>query len=592
MHSDSGRNPAWRFFAATIALFFSLLFPTACAGAGEPVQLSFISFNDFHGQLLTPPGHVAVRTADTENVLKIRAGGAAYLATRLRELRAMNPGNTLFVAAGDLVGASPQVSGMFHDEPTIEILNHMGLAFSAVGNHEFDKGRDELLRLQYGGCFSGSPALRLGVVGEDTCLNGGRFEGAKFRYLAANVIERSSGAPLLPAYAVKTLGGIKVGIVGVVLKEAPSVVTPAGVAGLYFADEVETVNALLPQLREQGVQLVVVLLHQGAAISARTVNTTDCSGLHGEALDIVDRLAAPVEVVMTGHTHEAFVCHRPDGKLMTQAGHYGRLLTKIDLLIDPQSGRVLKKEAANHVIDGSVLEKDAEIDRLLARYIQRAEMHEKSVIAKLDAPLNRQTGPSGESALGQVVADAYLLATAQASYGMGAAQIAFVNPGGIRSEIDQAADGSVVVTSGHLYRIHPFGNTLVTLSLTGRQIVRLLEQQWERPQPAGGRILSVSSGFSYIWDAAQPEGAAPGKGRRIVAGSPKLNGLPIDPDSLYRVTVNSFLASGGDGFTMLNEGTERQQGPADLDALLDFFSDGRVGRLPREERIRCRECLE
>ena len=546
------------------------------------VTVSLLSFNDFHGNLLPFGGSAMVTDPATGKASKVPAGGVAYLSTLVRNLKATNPDNTLVVAAGDLVGASPQSSGLFHDEPTIDAMNQIGLELSAVGNHEFDKGRDELLRQQGGGCFPASPDGTRGLVGVDTCMNDGRFDGAKFRYLTANVIDEKTGNTLFPQYVVRRIGGVKIGFVGVTLKDTPAVVTPKGVEGLRFTDEAVAVNRLVPELKQQGVAFVVVLMHQGASTKATTINDKSCPGFAGEALQIADKLDAVVEVVVTGHSHAEYACRRPDGKLLTQAGNYGRLLTKIDLTVDPQTGRVLRKEASAHVVSNDLLPKDAATDALVQRYAKLTKERAEVVVAQLAAPLDRVQSAAGESTLGDVITDAYLAGTSDAAYGPQAAQIALVNAGGIRSDLSRGQ----AVTYGQLYSVHPFGNNLVTLSLSGAQLQRLLEQQWESPQPAGGRMLSVSSGFTYAWDASQTEGAVPGTGRRVVPGSMKLNGVPIEAEKTYRVTVNSFLSSGGDNFTELTKGTRKQEGSLDLEVLTAYFTAKKTIDLPMLGRIK------
>lgn len=547
-----------------------------------PVTISLIGINDFHGQLLPGNGSAPVLKPGSDTVEKVPAGGAAYLAALVNRLRAENPGNTVLVAAGDLVGASPLVSSLFHDEPTIEVLNRLGLAVSAVGNHEFEKGRDELLRLQQGGCYPPSADGLLGVVGSDTCMTDGRFEGAKFRYLGANVIDRRSGRPLLPATLVREIGGVKVGFVGVVLKETPATLPSKWVEGLEFADEVETINASVPELRRQGVAFVVALLHQGAETRARAINDPTCPGVTGAALRIVDRLDPAVQVVITGHTHEEYVCRRPDGRLMTQAGQYGRLATKIDIRVDPVSGAVLGKSARTAVAanDGTA-GIDADVDAIVRRYAALTARRSETIVGRLAGPLVRAANYAGERPLGNVLADAYLFGGSDGMPSAQAAQIAFVNPGGIRAELTRGLE----VSFGQLYSVHPFGNTLITLALSGDQLRRVLEQQWESPQPQSGNVLSVSAGFSYRWDISQPGGAVSGQGRRIVPGSMRLHGVAIDPGQVYRVTVNSFLASGGDNFSVFTEGRKLAESEKDIDVLMAYFRSRGVLAVPALDRI-------
>lgn len=562
----------------TILVAFLLVLLSACATTeaprgSSPVTLSLLSINDFHGNLLPGSGNVPVMQPETGDIAKVPAGGAAHLADLLNMLRAKNPERTLLVASGDLIGASPLVSSIFHDEPTIEVLNRMGLAVSSVGNHEFEKGRAELLRLQNGGCFPPSRDGLQGIVGVDTCLSDGRFDGAKFRYLGANVIDRRTGHPLLPSTAVHEMAGVKVGFVGVTLKETPATMPRKHVEGLDFADEVETINRLVPDLKRQGVAFVVVLLHQGAETTAKAINDLSCPGLSGEAIRIVDRLDPLVHIVITGHTHEEYICRRPDGRLMTQAGNYGRMATKIDVIVDPATGQVQGKTARTHVAANEAGTKDSEVDAIVNRFAGLTAKRSETVVAQLAAPLSRAANHAGERPLGNVLADAYLFGGRNVPQPERAAQIAFVNPGGIRSELTRG----LAVTFGQLYGVHPFGNTLVTLELTGEQLRRVLEQQWEKPQPPSGNVLAVSAGFSYAWDAAQPGGAAPGQGRRIVPGSMKFNGAPIESAQIYHVTVNNFLALGGDNFSVFAEGRQIAESETDLEVLMAYFrASGRV----------------
>ena len=558
----------------------------SCASVGGPpvektVTLSLIGFNDFHGHLLPPGMSVSVKDSESGKTLKLQAGGMAYLSTLIGALKAENPGRTLLVAAGDLVGASPQVSGMFHDEPTVDALNQLGLELSTVGNHEFDKGRDEILRLQNGGCFPPSVDGMRGLIGQDTCMNNGRFEGAKYRYLSANVVDQRTGQTLFPPYVVRNIDGVNIGFIGVTLKETPAVVTPKGIEGLRFEDEVSTINRLIPELKKAGASFVVVLLHQGAATRAESINDLTCPGFDGAALRIIDALDSAVELVMTGHTHQEYICRRADGKLVTQAGHYGRMVTRVNLDVDRASGKVLSKSAKTYVAVNDEHRKDSKMAALVQRYAQLTEQRAGVVVAQMAAPLDRQKNSAGESSLGNVIADAYLFGTTGEGYGNKAAQMAFVNHGGIRADLNQGLN----VTYGQLYQVHPFSNTLITLELSGAQILRLLEQQWEQPQPKGGRMLAISAGLSYLWNADKPEGEAPGRGGRIVAESLRLEGKPLNPKQIYRVAVNSYLASGGDGFKVFAQGRQIQESELDLEVLTAYFREKKTVGAPSLNRI-------
>ena len=317
------RRHAWPLVAVMLA---------ACAGPATDVPappamrtVKLVAFNDFHGNLETPLGGVAERDpADPSKRTVVPAGGVAYLATLVRELKAKNQ-DTLVVGAGDIIGASPLVSSLFRDEPTIEAMNLVGLDYTSVGNHEFDRGKSELLRMQNGGC---SPV--------DGCFTAAGFAGATFRYLAANVIDRSTGRTLFPPYAIRRLpGGLAIAFIGVVLKGTPSLVRPSGVEGLEFTDEADAVNALLPELRAAGVDAVVVLIHQGA-FTTGLYDDHRCPGVVGAILSIVPRIDPSVRLVVSGHTHQAYVCD-VDGRTVTSAGFYGRLLTDIDVTIDTRA---------------------------------------------------------------------------------------------------------------------------------------------------------------------------------------------------------------------------------------------------------------
>lgn len=587
-----------RSFFALLALCVALVSPVLAAGKA-PVLVSLLAINDFHGALHPPAGTVALPDTANPASVRVAAGGASYLASLVRALKGKNPDHTLVVGAGDLVGAAPLTSGWFHDEPTIEVLNQIGMDVSSVGNHEFDKGRDELLRLQNGGCFAPSVDGTAGQVGVDTCMQAGKFAGAGFQYLAANVIDNRTGTTLLPAIAVRQVGDVKVGFIGVTLRSTPSVVIPSGVAGLQFLGEVATVNAWVPQLRQMGAAVIVVLVHQGGQTRARTVQDKTCPEFSGPILALADQFDSAVDVVVSGHTHQEYVCVRPDGKLVTQAGSQGRMVSKIDLLVDVDAKRVVGKDANNWVVvngqgakgtDGGLpplpqgvlaLPPDPQVAAIVRRYGDLAAPLSDMVVGRLAQPLGRKTNAAGESALGAVIADAYLAGASDTSNGARPARIAFTNPGGLRSDLG----AGLTVTFGQLFNVLPFNNHLVSMDLTGEQILRLLEQQWERPQSGEGRVLPVSQGFQYTWDARQPAGAPRGKGRRVVPGSMQLHGVPLDMKASYRVVVNNYMATGGDRLNVLRHGTQVQDGENDLVAAKLYFRLKGVVTAPTAPRI-------
>jgi 5'-nucleotidase len=564
-----------------------------------PITLSLIALNDFHGNILPPVGAVLVPDPANPAGTRITAGGAAYLSTLVKNLRLLNPKNTLVVAAGDMIGASQLTSGFFHDEPTIDVLSQIGLDISSVGNHEFDKGRTELLRMQHGGCFPKSADGTAGSVGVDTCMNKGKFAGARYQYLAANVIDQASGKTLFPPYAIRSLGGVKIGFIGLTLKDTPSVVTPAGVAGLQFTNEVETINRLVPVLKEKGVTVFVVLIHQGGITKAKTLLDKSCPGFSGDIIDLADHMDPAIDVIVSGHTHQEYVCFRPDGKLITQTGFYGRLVTKIDLTVDQKSKKVIAKDANNKLVVNGLAVKDASgnpialpsvyaalppdpaVERVVRRYGDLSASITDLVVGRISSPLDRKTNPAGESTLGAVIADALLAGTSDTSYGAKPSQIAFINRGGLRSDLSS----SLSVTFGSLFNVMPFNDNLISMDLTGQQLLRFLEQQWESPQPAGGRIMSVSNGFSYTWDASMPEREPPGTGKRVVPGSMKLNDVPIEMGGVYRITVNNFMATAGDNFSVLRQGTNKQMGEIDLVVAKLYFRVKGVVNAPALGRI-------
>ncbi|MDQ3680914.1 MAG: bifunctional metallophosphatase/5'-nucleotidase [Actinomycetota bacterium] len=504
---------------------------------GQLVDVQLLALNDFHGNLDPPGGPIAGAPA----------GGAEYLASHVRRLEATNR-NTMVVSAGDLIGASPLLSALFHDEPTIEAMNRIGLDLNAVGNHEFDEGAAELLRMQSGGCHP-----------VDGCLDGDGFAGADFQFLAANVVRSDTGETLLPPYQIRKFQGAKVAFIGLTLEGTPSIVTPSGVAGLEFRDEAETVNALVPELQRRGVESIVVLLHEGGL---QPGGIDECNGIAGPVVDIVERMSDAVDVVVSGHTHQAYNC-QIDGKLVTSASSFGRVLTDIDLTIDKRSGDVVVAQADNLVVTRDV-PKATDVTQLLDKYRRLAAPLANRVIGSVTADITRAASPAGESALGDVIADAQLAATD--GPGEGGAAVAFMNPGGIRADLSYApagGEGPGEVTYGEAFTVQPFGNTLVTMTLTGTQLDTLLEQQW--CGQSFPRVLQVSAGFTYTWDANRPACD------RVDPSTIRINGVAVDPNGRYRITVNSFLADGGDNFTVLTQGTDRLGGPLDLDALEAYF---------------------
>lgn len=503
-----------------------------CAGGPQPlddryVDLQILAINDFHGNLEPPVAEL---------------GGAAWLAAHLRRAERQSP-HTVIVSAGDLIGASPLISSLFHDEPAIKAANLFGLDFNAAGNHEFDEGRKELLRMQRGGARDGGD---------------GNFPGAEFRILAANVIVVETGDTLLPAYAIEHYGGVPVAFIGLPLEGTPSVVVASGVAGLDFEDEVETINALVGDIRAQGVEAIVVVIHQGG-YPAEDIGEDECRAFEGPIIDIVRRSDPAVDIFVTGHTHRHYLCG-VYGRLVTSAGSFGRWYTDIDARLDRRSGDMEVVGIDNVPVTHDV-EPAADVAALVAEYRDRVEEISQSVVGTITADITEKPNEAGESQLGALIADAQLAATRNAG-----ADVAFMNAGGIRTNLIYEANGKEQdgeLTFAEISATQPFGNTLVTMTLTGRQIETLLEQQWTG-QPAPN-ILMPSEGFSYAWSRSAPDG------ERVAASSITIGGAAVEPDEEYRVTVNNFLAGGGDGLPVLTAGTDRVEGIVDLEALQKYL---------------------
>lgn len=545
-------------------ILISQSFSAAQAKPNSTINVQILAINDFHGNLEAIPS-----TSSSGRVETTPAGGAEYLATHIANLRALNP-NTVVVSAGDLIGASPLLSALFHDEPTIEAFNAIGLDFNAVGNHEFDEGLAELVRMQEGGCHP-----------VDGCLDGDDFSGADFEFLAANVVYAEEGDDrhghghghghhddpdtIFPAYKIKKFNNVKIAFIGMTLEGTPSIVTPSGVAGLQFLDEAETVNDLIPQLKRKGVETIVVLIHEGG-VQASPAPYNGCVGISGPVVDIVNNLNDEVDVVISGHTHQPYNCVL-DGKIVTSAFSFGRLVTKVDLTINKHSGEVVTMVADNKIVTRDV-PLNPGMTALIDKYRTLSAPLANRIIGQISADITRTANAAGESALGDVIADAQLEATNDP--GFGDAVVAFMNPGGIRADLiyagSPAGEGDGNVTYNESFTVQPFGNSLVTMTLTGEQIDTMLEQQFIGCGQTANRILQVSNGFTYAWSAS---GAACEK---VDPASIMINGETVDPSASYRVTVNSFLADGGDNFFVLRSGTDRLGGDVDTDALEKYLT--------------------
>ena len=511
-----------------------------------PVELNLVALNDFHGNL--EPSKYSYAPAGSDKKQTIQAGGIDMLKGALDAFRKEDK-DLLFVAAGDLIGASPAMSSMFADEPSIEAMNRMGLVASSLGNHEFDQGSKELLRQQHGGCDSPRPAK--------ACQLSKDFRGAGFSYLAANVVDAQTGKNLVPGWRIVDVKGVKVGLVGAVLKDTPSVAVASAIKGLSFLDEAESINKVIPDMRAQGAQVFVVLIHEGGH-TGEAFDKTYCDGLQGPIVGIVKKLDPAIRLVITGHSHKGYLC-KVDGRVVTQADYAGHVLSRIKMTVDAGTGRVDDIQVRNVVMAPSAFTPDAQLKAYLGDVRARSTAELAKPVARIAAPnLARKESESGESPLGDVIADAVVAATRDQGV-----QLGFMNPGGIRKDLEAGEGG--VVSFGQAQAVLPFGNTLVVLDITGAQLRAMLEQQWDRPGNSQ-YMLQVSRGLSYAWDSTRPVG------QRLVPGSLKVDGKPVEENKTYRIVANNFLAEGGDNFPALAQGVNRRDlGMRDLDALIAYL---------------------
>jgi len=510
------------------------------------VNIELVTLNDFHGNL--EPSKYVWDSINGGGPRTIEAGGIDTIGAALQAWRRDDP-QLLLVGAGDLVGASPAISSMWADEPTIGAMNLLGLRASSVGNHEFDAGRVELLRQQGGGCKSPRP--------DKACKYDANFGGAKFSYLAANVIDTATRKPVLPAYHVETAHGVKVAFIGTVLKSTAEAALASGIAGLEFIDEADAINRQLPELREQGVGVFVALVHQGGSTTEK-FDQQDCSQLAGPVIDIVRRLDPAVKLVVSGHSHKGYLC-QVDGRTVTQSDMGGHVLGRIRLTVDTDTNTLKTISARQEVMVPGKWPQDARLSAYLDTARERSAALLAQPVAKLaTTSVMRTKSDSGESALGDLVADSVL--AAGRPFG---AQIGFMNNGGMRQDLN-SDNGRANV--GQTRMVLPFGNTLVVMNLKGWQILDLLEQQWSGGREEIRGLLQVSDGFTYQWDPRR------GDGSKVVPGSVKVQGKPLQRESSYRVIVNNFLAEGGDGFPAFANGRNRADtGIRDIDALNDYL---------------------
>lgn len=547
------------FFAKRLASVLMLAVLAACSSSPKlpsPVaqvsapentalDITLFSFNDLHGNLQSdhPTPYMVKDEHDQDGHAMIPTGGYAYLSTVLKQRRAA-VGPNLVVGAGDMIGASPLNASLLKDEPVIEALNRLDLSVTSLGNHEFDGGREELLRKMHGGCP------------QDGCRLPG-FHGASYDYLAANVIETATGKPWIKPYVIRQVGPVKIAFIGAVTKDTPNIVVKGRTDGLKFEDEADAVNRFIPEIKQAGVNSIVLLIHEGGSgVEAANDPSYECKGLKGPIIDITKRLDPAVDVVISAHSHQAYTC-KIDGRLVVQARSYGSLLTEVHMKFDASRQHVIATSAFNHTIDQTHVIPDPEAKAWVDNINQMTSSVRERKIANLSHPLLRKTlKEAGDSVLGRVLADA-ALAYAQRT---GAADIAFMNSGGVRSDLPSTSNtGSVDVTYADLVAVQPFGNYLVRMTMSGQQIIQLLQQQWGDSGADGGSIMAVSQGLSYQWRSkGTPE-------TRLL--NVRLNGQPIDPKRKYIVIANNFLAEGGGGMSVFAQGSDRSNLGLDVDAM-------------------------
>ena len=538
----------------------------ATAAPSTTTDVRLIAFNDLHGNLQPPAGSSGRVTLPDGTT--VDAGGAAYLATHLKDLRAQVRNSVVF-SAGDNVGASPLDSALFHDEPTMDVLNALGVSASVVGNHEFDEGYRELQRMQLGGCHP-----------TDGCQFHHNYPGARFPFLGANVTF-DNGFPALLPFTVTVSGGVPIGVIGVTLKDLPLVVTPEAIEGLKFGDEVKAINQTSRLLDVLGIKTQVVLMHQGD--NTEGGGPDDCKTQPGPATAIAKAASPSVDVIFTGHSHQQYNCviDDPAGNPRTviQGASFGRLLSVVDIKVDRRTRDVVRSatEAHNEIVTRDVTP-DPAVQALVDEATTKAAPIANEQFGSITADLVRAQPESGESTLGDVIADAQLAATAAND-----AQIAMTNPGGIRTDLNfassSAGEGDGVVTYGEAFAVQPFSNIMQTMTLTGAQLKTVLEQQWQ-PQPDGSvevRMLQISSTLHYTWSRSAPVGSK--------VSDITVAGEPVTDAATYRVSVNNFIAAGGDGFAEFTNGTDIAGGPVDLDAFTDYLTANPNLAPPPADRI-------
>jgi 5'-nucleotidase len=539
-----------RTFLACAAAGLTVVGVAAQPAAARPAPTAavrLLALNDFHGNLEPPSGSSG--TAIDENGNAVPAGGAAYIAAHLKQLRNRD---TLTVAQGDLIGASPLISAAYHDEPSVQFLGDSGVTASAVGNHEFDEGYQELLRIQNGGCHP-----------VDGCSPAGRWRGAKFDYLGANVLLKKNDRPAIRPWTIRRVNGVRIGFIGLVTKTTPSIVTAEGIKDLKFQDEVDAANRAARELKRRHVRAMVVLVHEGDQVKSGE-RPDECGVVPGAGTRIAQQADPEIDMVLSGHTHQQYLCSVEDpagnARLFSSGSSFGRVITEVNLKVNRRTGDIVRSSvnADNHVVTRDV-PPDPATQTFVQTWKDRVSTIADKPIGKITADLTRAPSAAGETALGDVIADGQLAGTKDLG-----AQVALMNPGGVRTDLVHKASGSEgdgVVTYGEAFAVQPFSNVMGVTSLTGAQIDALLEQQWTA---AGEKILQPSANLRFTIDRGRAVGD------RVSAIT--VDGTPVDPAATYKVAANNFLLGGGDGFSVFTEGKDQVLGPIDLDAFVAYFT--------------------
>ncbi|MGC4954578.1 bifunctional metallophosphatase/5'-nucleotidase [Actinomadura citrea] len=539
-----------RTFLACAAAGLTVVGVAAQPAAARPAptaSVRLLALNDFHGNLEPPSGSSG--TAIDENGNAVPAGGAAYIAAHLKQLRNRD---TLTVAQGDLIGASPLISAAYHDEPSVQFLGDSGVTASAVGNHEFDEGYQELLRIQNGGCHP-----------VDGCSPAGRWRGAKFDYLGANVLLKKNDRPAIRPWTIRRVNGVRIGFIGLVTKTTPSIVTAEGIKDLKFQDEVDAANRAARELKRRHVRAMVVLVHEGDQVKSGE-RPDECGVVPGAGTRIAQQADPEIDMVLSGHTHQQYLCSVEDpagnARLFSSGSSFGRVITEVNLKVNRRTGDIVRSSvnADNHVVTRDV-PPDPATQTFVQTWKDRVSTIADKPIGKITADLTRAPSAAGETALGDVIADGQLAGTKDLG-----AQVALMNPGGVRTDLVHKASGSEgdgVVTYGEAFAVQPFSNVMGVTSLTGAQIDALLEQQWTA---AGEKILQPSANLRFTIDRGRAVGD------RVSAIT--VDGTPVDPAATYKVAANNFLLGGGDGFSVFTEGKDQVLGPIDLDAFVAYFT--------------------